>query len=162
MLMPDVPLVFALYAVKLWRAMVLWICLYVVEKVYQDEFVHKVLAGDGDARPPSLSLVIAYAVGAEAVAMLLLVAVLALLMAKYKTRDSTFVIDNRFMVLLFVDYALTTSTMVTLGVAVAKQVQDGRLFRYRDDGLRGIRALCTLLLQLSAVVLALPVFCLVS
>jgi hypothetical protein len=158
MIRVDRPVVAVLYFLKLARAMVLWISLYVVEKVFQDAYVQRAMGGRDDGKPPSLASMIMYAVAIEGTVMLLIVAVLVLLMARYKNPRTTFVIDRQFMSLLAIDYAFTTVTMVGLGVLLAKQVQDGRLFRYRDDGLRGIRALSNLLLYVSMVVITLPFF----
>ena len=158
MIRVDGPVVVTLYFIKLARAMVLWISLYVVEKVFQDAYVQRAMGGRDGGLPPSLATMIMYAVAIEGTVMLLVVAVLVLLMARYKNPGTSFVIDRQFMFLLAIDYALTTVIMVGLGVLLANQVQDGRLFRYRDDGLRGIRALSNLLLYVSVVVIALPFF----
>lgn len=157
--MVDLQLAIVLYGVKLVRAMVLWISLFVVEKVFQDSYVQQVLVQDG--KPPNLSMVIVYAVAVEGAVMMLLLAVLWLLMARYKTSNNTFVLDGRALVLCAFDYLASASAVLSLGALLGDAAQNGRLFRYRHDGLRTIRALCNLLLGVSLVVVAVPFYALV-
>ena len=145
-----------LYAVKLWRIMALWVALYVMEKVFQDGYVQRVMADR--KKPDQLALLVTYALCAELCATLLLLGVLALFMTRFKTARNTYVIDTPLFVLVAVDYVVTTGVLLALGVLVARAVQDPSLYRYRDDGLRGIRAYCTLMLNASVVVLAAPMF----
>lgn len=154
--MIDAQIGLVLYAIKVVRVMVLWIALYVVEKVYQDSYVQSVLVNDGE--PPRLSLIVVYVAAIEGSLMLLLLLVLSLLKAKYKTRDNTFIIDNRMLVLGAVDFFVSTSVFVCIGSLLGEAAQNGRLFRYKHDGLRAIRALCNMLLYVSIVVLAMPYY----
>lgn len=152
----DLQAAVVLYGLKLVRAMVLWVALYVVEKVYQDSYVQAVLVED--RKPPDLALVVVYAVAVEGSVMLLVLLVLALLKAKYKTPSNTFVIDDRLLVAAAVDYLVSTGAILAIGAALGAAAQNGRLFRYRHDGLRAVRALCNLLLYTSLVVLAVPFY----
>lgn len=161
----DLQAALVLYGLKVVRVMVLWIALFVVEKTYQDSYVQAVLVEDGSGggggganKPPDLSMVVVYAVAVEGSVMLLVLLVLALLKAKFKTPGNTFVIDDRLLVAAGVDYVLSTGAVVAIGAALGAAAQNGRLFRYRHDGLRAIRALCNLLLYVSAVVLVVPFY----
>jgi hypothetical protein len=157
------------YVVKVLRVLVLWVALYVVDKAYQDAYVQRVLVGadppqDPQARPkgtqapPNLAWAVPLALLGEGAFCLLLLVVLSLLKARYKHPANTYVIDGDMLALLVADYAATTSALLVLGPLLAVVVQSRRLFRYRDDGLRGIRAYCGLMLVVSALVLALPLY----
>lgn len=192
--MEGVPLAI-LYAVRVARLMVLWVALYLVDKVYQDAYVQYLAraddaagtdGGDSDpdaetvksgksgksgkdsdrarrsngrvSDPPSLLPVIVFALGMEAVVMLVLV--VALNAARYvhdPSGSNAYMIDGALLAALATDYALTTVLLLGVGLGVAATVQNVRLFRYREDGMRGIRALSTaLLLCAAALFVAMP------
>jgi hypothetical protein len=146
------------YAFKFVRAMVFWVALYVMEKVYQDAYVQAVLV-EGKP-PPDLWGIVATAVAVEFGAMLVLAAVLLLVQSKYKAASNTFVLDDGLMAALAKDYAVGSVAILAVGTLLARAAENGQLFRYRDDGLRGIRALCNMVLYVSFVVFAIPFYAL--
>jgi hypothetical protein len=149
-----------LYMFKVMRLMVLWIALYTLDKVWQDAYIQHLVANEEGCHervePPSLLPIIVLALGMEAIVMMVLVLILWLVRARYGS--GLFLIDQRLLHMLGVDYLFTTGMMLALGVLVSSVVQDTRLFRYRDDGMRSIRANCTLLLSFAALVLLLPMY----
>jgi hypothetical protein len=147
-----------MYAFKFVRAMVFWVALYVMEKVYQDAYVQAVLV-EGKP-PPKLAGIVATAVGIEFGVMLVMAVVLMLVESKYKTGDNTFVLDDRLIATLAKDYVVGTVAILAVGTLIARAAENGRLFRYKDDGLRGIRALCNMVLYVSFVVFAIPFYAL--
>jgi hypothetical protein len=144
------------YLFKFVRAMVFWIVLYVTEKFYQDAYVQRVLVEDH--KPPKLMGLVGVALGAELAIMLMLGVILLLVKGKYKTRANTFVLDDALLRCIAVDYALSTVVIGVICVLLARAAESNRLFRYKDDGLRGIRALCNLVLYVSFVVLVMPFY----
>lgn len=162
-----------LLAVKVARLMVLWVALYLATKVYQDEYVERVLVQGGTARPanaeeteswqdasapPRLQGMVVYALVLDLGMSMMLGTILLLLSAKFKQPNNTFVIDGAFLRLAAVDYAAATFVISVLGILIARAVQNPRALRFREDGMRGTRAFGTLMLYVGAVVLAIPFF----
>jgi hypothetical protein len=144
------------YIVKTYRIAVLWFVMYLLEKVYLDKYLNAVFLED---KPPvGLLSYILVAMAVESVAFFLLLLVLFLMMRRFKGPTNSFVIDGPLLKALFVDYLLTTGLIVALGAVVASAVQDGNLFRYSHDGLRGIRACADILIKLAIVILLCPLY----
>lgn len=106
--------------------------------------------------PPKLWTLPAAVLALEAMIMGLLSTVLLMLYARFKSDDNAFVIDRAFLRRVAADYAKTSLLILLLGTAFAKVAQDDRLFRYRDDGIRGIRAFSTMFLLVSLAILFQP------
>lgn len=163
----DVPALGIVVIVRFIRVMVLWIVVFFVDRAYQEAYVQSVLVeggGDGEAgdaghddgpAPPRLWTLPLAAFAIEAGILLLFSSVLFMLNARFKQSGNAFVVDGTLMRRLASDYAVTTAVMLLLGTAFAAVSQDGRLFRYREDGLRGIRAFSTLFIMVSFAVLGL-------
>lgn len=138
------------------RVMLLWIALYFVDRAYQSAYVQRVLV---DGKEPSCNLwtLVLAALAIEASVLLLLLGLAFLLKVRFKSADNTFVVDGALLGSLAADYALSTSIVAAVGAGLGVAVQDVRNFRFRDDGLRGIRALSSMLLLVAAVTIgALP------
>lgn len=158
-----------LIAMKLLRWNVFWFAVYVACKAYQDKYVEKVLLGEQDTRtrahepadarpPPDLMSFVIYALALDLGICLLIATIVALVVAKFKAPDNTFILDWPLLQLAGFDYAMSTATLALLGVLLARVVQKPGIFRYREDGLRGIRAFSEVLLFSSAVVIAVPYY----
>ena len=150
----DVSAVSILVAFKLVRFMVLWIALFFIDRAYQATYMQRVIVEERS--PPPLWTVMAAALAVEAAFALLLLGALALLGTRFKRPGNTFVLDAPLMSMLLADYFRTTAVMLAVGTALGACAQSARHFRYGEDGMRGIRALCIALLLVSAVVLAAP------
>lgn len=144
------------YIIKLYRLSVLWIVMYVVEKVYQGQHIMRVYVED--KKPKPLSSYIVLCMFLESVAFFLLFFALFMVMLRYKHPKNTFVIDRVLLTALLVDYVLTTLFIVGVGTVVCSVAQDRQLFRYQHDGLRGIRACASVLFVVSIVALLLPFY----
>lgn len=141
---------------KIARAMVLWISLYAADKVFQDAFVQRVLASDGD--PPDLRWFVPCALAIDATVMILLCTILSLVRNTYKLPTNTFIVDAPLVLLIVKDYVATTLLILALGVALASVAQSESMFRYREDGMRGVRAFGELMLPVSFVAVSLPFY----
>lgn len=155
--------------VKLFRVMVWWVALYVVDRVYQEWYLQRayVEGGDGENQPlfesgyvgkrvldgPPLWSIVWAVVSIEVCAMLLLVCVMLVLAGWFKTDSNTFVIDGKLIACVVVDYAASTVVLVALGMGLGFVAQNPAMFRYGDDGLRAIRAVSVTLLIVAAVVI---------
>lgn len=138
---------------KLVRIMILWIALYFVDRAYQAAFLNRVMIEDRP--PPPLWSVMAAALAIEAAFALMVIGGLALLRARFKRPDNTFVLDGPVISALLADYLASTVVLLALGTALGAVAQSRRHLRYKEDGMRGIRALCAALLLVSVVVIAL-------
>jgi hypothetical protein len=136
--------------------MVLWIALYLMEKVYQEAYVQQVFVENKD--PPSLVPLVVYAVAIDVFVMALIFTVLVLVKGMYKTDENAFILDVDLLKVLAMDYAVCTVTIVAMGALLARATQNTALFRYNHDGLRGIRALCNMVLAVGAVIALIPFF----
>ena len=141
------------------RAMVFWVALYMVEKVYQDAYVQRTLLEDGE--PPDLRWLTAAALGIDLAVAGVLGVVLYLIKAVFKAPGNTFVLDASTLRILALDYVCSTSTILYVGTLLAHSAQNAQRFRYRDNGVRGIRAFSNMLLYVSFVVMAIPYYRLV-
>jgi hypothetical protein len=139
--------------VRLVRVMVLWIAYYFVDRAYQASFVQRTVV-DGE-EPPALWTIPIAAFAIEAAIFALVLGMLFLLKARFKTPTNTFVIDGPLLSRLAADYALTTAVSLAVCGGTGLVAQDRRHFRYRDDGLRGIRAASLLMFVESAAIVAL-------
>lgn len=148
------------YLVKLYRVGVLWFVMYLVEKAYLSTYLTDVYVQR--KKPVSLVSYVAVCLAVEAVLFFAAMLILYLMMSKFKGPTNSFAIDAPLLRALLVDYAATTALILALGAAVSSVVQDCQLFRYSDDGLRGIRAAADILLQISLLVLAVPFFLFVA
>jgi hypothetical protein len=139
--------------VRIVRVMVLWIAYYFVDRAYQASFVQRTVV-DGE-EPPALWTIPIAAFAIEAAIFALVLGMLFLLKARFKTPTNTFVIDGPLLSRLATDYALTTAVSLAVCGGTGLVAQDRRHFRYRDDGLRGIRAASLLMFVESAAIVAL-------
>lgn len=146
------------YTIKLVRFLVLWIALFVTEKVYQDAYVSTVLIRD--KKPPDLRPVVVYALLADFVFFTFVMLVLHLLRAQ--NPGKSYAIDSNLVLLLIMDYVASTVVLGVVGWTTASVVQDREILRYKDDGLRSIRALGTLLLYGALVTLCVPYYLLLA
>lgn len=142
------------YTIKLVRFLVLWIALFVTEKVFQDDYVSRVLIRDG--APPDLRPLVVYALLVDFVFFTFIMLVIQLLRAQ--NPDRNYAIDGNLVSVLMVDYVASSVVFGVVGWSIAAVVQDRKILRYRDDGLRSIRALGTLLLYGALVTLAVPYY----
>lgn len=148
------------YVVKLLRFMVLWIALFVVEKVFQDAYVSSVLVRDGS--PPDLRPLVIYALLVDFVFFTLIMGVVYLLRAQNDDQGSGYAINGDLVFILVVDYIASMVMIGGIGWGAAMVIQDKKSLNYKDDGLRAIRALGTLVLYGSMVLVLLPYYVLLT
>ena len=144
-------------AFKVIRVMLLWVALYFVDRAYQGAYVQRVLVEGLEPRCDLWTLVFA-ALAIEAVVLALLFGLLVLLKDRFKSSENTFVVDAPLLRRLATGYATSTAVIAALGALLGVVVQDARHFRYREDGLRGIRALSLMVLLLGAITLTVSPF----
>jgi hypothetical protein len=151
----DAKSVAIIYAVKFYRIMVLWVLLYVMDKVYQSKYVEDVYVAHD--KSPSLLYMPLYVVAIESLSFLLVFCLLLMLERRFKNGSNSYLVDQHFLLHVMADYVLTTLAMIPAGVAVA-YVLSSPYLRYNHDGLRGIRACTELMLAVFSVIVLLPCF----
>lgn len=144
------------YVIKLMRFLVVWVALFIIEKIYQDAYVSSVLIRSG--KPPDLRPMIVYALLADFVFFTFILVVINMLMAQKQQLVYGHIIDMNLVSILVFDYIGSVLVLGIVGCGVASVVQNKHILRYRDDGLRSIRALGTLLLYCAIIVLSIPFF----
>ena len=137
--------------VRLVRVMVLWIAFYFVDRAYQSAYLQQTLV-DGREPPPMWTIPFA-AFAIEAFVYALVFLLLTLLYVRFKSVNNTFVIDGPLLARLAREYFATTAVSLAVCAGLGAVAQDRQYFRYKEDGLRGIRALSLMMLIVSAVTL---------
>lgn len=136
---------------KIVRIMVLWIALYFVDRAYQSAYLSRVMVRD--EQPPSLLTVAAAAMAIEAVFALIFIGFVTMLSARFKNDHNTFALDGPLLSSLWVHYLQSTIVILALGTALGGVAQSRKNLRYGEDGMRGIRALCTAIMLVSIVII---------
>lgn len=153
----DPHVVVIMYIIKALRLMMLWIGMWVSDKVYQTRYVSAVYIERSP--PPTMVGMVATALAIESLSIVFVMLVLALLKHQFKQASNSFVIDSGLISLVAGDYILTSALFFAMGAAVAGTAGSRRLFRYGEDGLRGIRAVSLALLGIAVtLVFLLPAF----
>lgn len=142
--------------VKLYRVLVLWLVLYLLDKVYQADYIEQVYVQHKAA--PSLMHLPFLMVAIESAAFFLAFVVLLVFERHFKTDLNTFIVDETLLMQVFVDYALTTVAMLVIGIVVVMTITNCSNLRYSHDGLRGIRCATRITFYACCVVLAVPCF----
>lgn len=145
-----------IYLIKSVRFLAYWIIWFIVDKVLQDAYVQNVYIQYLPA--PNIKYVGIVAVAAESVVFLALFVCTICLKFRYDTEDNAFIVTNRFVQQLFVDFVMTAVLISMVSYAVARVTMDEQLLRYDIDGLRGIRATTTIIMVLTGVILACPFY----
>ena len=143
---------------KVFRAMTLWMAIYFATKIYQDRFMHRMYTQNGRKGPPDLRTFVVVVLAMDAIFFGLLFGMFALMCIYTTSRGSTFAFDGEVMRILANEYLITDVVLLGIGISLAGTVQNERLLRYKDMGLRGIRAFGDLLFLSSIIVISVPVY----
>lgn len=146
---------FVVYALKALRIVFIWFSLYLASKILQDQYVSKVFANNED--PPSLTKFVMIFLGLETIFMVCLFVFLLLLKYLFD-RSGDFIINGDVLKKFFIDYALTTVFVLILGMILASLFMQKKYFRYKTDGLRAIRGLQQVMLNIACVISFIPFF----
>ena len=146
----------------------LWVNLFINEKIAIDGFIQHMYVnspdklGDGDEplKPPPLWYITVRVFLADYLVIALIIFILYLMYSGSLT--APVVGGRRLFLLIAVDLLLThtISFLVCLGIASASQKQT--CCRYKDDGIRGIRAYCFTALVVTLPLSLLPFYLLVA
>jgi hypothetical protein len=146
--------------------MLIWISVYIAERIFQMQFVKRMYLEDvlieSSKSPPDLQYLVIIAVAINIVLTALLILVL-FLFANYVTsteKTGTFVnvVSTTLVQLIVYDYTLSVLLSATVGIMVASSVQRNRSLRYRDVGVRAIRAFAEMFMFIFMIVSAVPYY----
>lgn len=143
------------YALKIFRALFLWLAWYVAEKVSLDAFVTSVYVERKG--PPKLQSVVAWIFLADFLFGLFMLAVAYFAMAR-SSGGEPIVGGWRVLLTAAADLYICWQLGFFCSLAVVIVAQKQTCCRYKDDGLRGIRASFVLAFLLSLTVSAPPYF----
>lgn len=154
------PQVMLLYALKGARALGAYLALRVAgswfQKVY-DRQVYGYGPSSRDGRPPSPLLFLGMFLAIDMAITLGVVAVLLGLRALLRGED-TFPIDDDLLRAWATDVLASTVIIASLGAAIGTVIHNKKYFRYRYEGDRGVRAMQTMLLYVTLIVLVVPFY----
>jgi hypothetical protein len=161
----DAAATFVSVFLRIVRIMLLWVILYFVDRAYQAVYIENVFSKPVDATAdvpaaalrPALWTMMPAVLLIELVLLTLVFLILLALKKRFHTpKNDTFILDDALMARLLREYLVSTVVMLPIGMLVGHAMQSCKELRYRDDGLRGIRALAVLLLLVAVVVVLAP------
>lgn len=151
------PVLVLLYAMKLMRVAVIAGALYLASKTIQARYVNSVFVNNEN--PPNLALFVLAYVVIEGIFMSLILFILFLL-TKIVAPSTALPFTSDVISLFAFDYAVSTVIIALIGVMLAVVIMKKKYFRYRTDGLRAIRSLQEMILNVAFVAMLFPYFAL--
>jgi ABC-type multidrug transport system permease subunit len=145
-----------LYVIKLLSYLFLVLSFYLAEKLFSEMYMKAVYAESKD--PPNILNFLAITLIIHAGFNLFMIVVLLLLMFLFKTSSNMFVINGYLLKSFLIDYIASIALVSLLAVIIGLIIQKKRYFRYKTEGLRGIRALREILTYLAIVIFLIPFF----
>lgn len=146
----------ALYILKLLTYGFFAGALFLSEKLFNEMYMKKVY-GKGE-NPPDILIFVGLFLGISVAMVGFLVLVMVLLSYVFKNPSNNFIINSHLIKSYSLDYAITMVIIGLFGIIVGMTIQKKRYFRYKTEGLRGIRALKEIIMSLAAVIIIVPYF----
>lgn len=143
------------YILKFLRIFVVAGALYLASKTFQARYVTAVFVNNEP--PPNLMGFILTFVVIEAIFMALIMFIIMLLTKTLAMNEVFPITDEVFELFLFDSFVASAITAV-LGLLLAMVVTKKKYFRYRTDGLRAIRSMQEMMLNVAIVTSLLPYF----
>jgi len=141
---------------KFIHVMILWIIVYFMSRAYEAHYTQNVLIHDkenSNLYTFTLSAVIVDA----AIYLVLIGTILGFLYITFKTDSNSYIIDKTFLYSFVTSYILFAVLLIVIGTAYAAIITNKHRFHFKTDGLRGIRALSTLVFFTGVVLIALTI-----
>ena len=137
-------------ATKLMRVLLSYVALVVTTNYFTQVYVNKVLV-NGENPPALTNFVIMFFV-IDMIAF----SIISVLLYVLSGRVDMGVNSTTFVSKVVPDYFVASALTVVTGMLVAQKMYDKKYFLYKDDGMRGIRALKEILFNLSLVFTIVP------
>ena len=148
-----------LYILKLINYGFIVLSLFLAEKLFSEMYM-KAVYGNGQD-PPDILAYVGIALGLNVAFVVFMLTVLALIMYIFSGASNNFVI-NKYLIKKFVmDFMACTIINVLFAIICGMIIQKKRYFRYKTEGLRGVRALREIIMSLSSIVIAVPFFAII-
>lgn len=155
----DMQFVFV-YAMKVVRFGFIYLALFLAERIFENMYSTQVFTQNKD--PPNLLIMLGIFLGIEAGMFVIIMIIIALVMYIWKTPDNSFLVDSSVLLRLLVDYAASTLMIFAIGAIVAHIIMRKKYFRYKLEGLRGIRAFQEVMIGISGIMTVIPFFMMVA
>lgn len=130
--------------------------LFLTEKLFLEMYMKKVYAENSD--PPSLYNMLGILLLIDISFTLFMVTILVLITYIFNKPDNNFIINQELIISFLFDFALYTSFVMLISIIIASIVQLKRYFRYKTEGLRGIRAFKEIILGVAGSLTLIPFF----
>lgn len=147
---------FYMYVLKIVNFALFVGALFMTEKIFLEKYMKKVYASNTD--PPSLFIMILMLIGIHFMFVVFLVTVMYLLKNIYGGRSGMFIIDGDLITTFLLDYLMFIVLLFIVIAMIGNIIQTKKYFRYKTEGLRGIRAFSLIILALAALFSLIPFF----
>jgi hypothetical protein len=145
-----------LYVLKLINFAFFALSLYLAEKLFSEMYMKRVYGGGGS--PPDILVYLGLTIALNTAFLVFMLTILLLIMYIFKDPTNTFVIDFQLIVKFLIDYGITVAITGLVGILVGSTIEKKKYFRYKTEGLRGVRAYHELMLGLGSMVAIVPYF----
>jgi hypothetical protein len=138
-----------LYAAKLLRIAITYISLNMATNLMSQVYIEKVLVNNENPQPLEYFIAIAFLIEAL---LGIVVIILATLVQKWKND----IIPSDIWMKLLTDHVFHIIFVGYIGYSIAGVMQNKKYFLYKDDGLRGIRAISSIMFKIGTAVHLVP------
>ena len=147
---------FLMYVIKGLRILFSYIAFFLATRIFSPIYEEAVY--DGKKNPPSLWKYILIFVAFDASFNAFLVVLLFILKLLFKTDDNAFLIDSYLFTKYLIDYAVSMTVIIVIGVLVANVITSKKFFKYKYEGVRAIRAYESMMFNCAFVLHLFPFF----
>ena len=145
-----------LYSLKITSFLLLLLSLYLAEKIFSDMYMRKVY-GEG-LDPPNLLIYPGIVLAICIAFMLFVLTFLILLMYLFNDPLNGFIINSYLIKNYIFDYIFSLVLLMLFGIIIGLAIQNKKYFRYKTEGLRGLRALKNVLMYLAIILFIIPFY----
>ena len=153
---------FLVFLAKLIHSLFIWSAFFVSEKIALDEYISVMYIdndGTSEIKPPALWRIPLRVFIADIVVIALIMTMIYLVVARMI--EEPIVGGSKLLFMIFVDLAISYSISFIVAIALSRVSQNQTCCRFKDDGLRGIRAYCFTALCVTLVICLPPYYLLV-
>ena len=148
----------AIYALKLVVYGFIAASLFLSERIFSEMYMKSVY-GNGE-NPPDLLKFVGIFLGVNIALTLFLVTILVLLWYIFKNPSNNFIINPHLIKTFLMDFAIIMVLLILFAIIIGMTIQKKKYFRYKTEGLRGVRALKEIMLGVGALISMMPYFAL--
>lgn len=146
----------SIYILKFVHFAIFVAALFLTEKLFLEMYMKKVYAENSD--PPSIYKMLGILLLIDIGFTLFLVTVLVLLMYIFDSPGKNFVINSNLIITFLLDLGIYLFFVLMISMIIGSIIQMKRYFRYKTEGLRGIRAFKEIVLGVAGSLTFIPFF----